>query len=62
MAKAYMLYRYKRALVTKSNSTDESILQLIRNQNEEMNEENSNKDTRLASTERDYIAGLYPKI
>lgn len=57
-----MLYRYKRALVTKSNSTDESILQLIRNQNEEMNEENSNKDTRLASTERDYIAGLYPKI
>ena len=58
LAKAYTLYRYQRALVRKSNSTDESILSLIQNQNQEMAEENSNKNTRLASTERDYIAGI----
>lgn len=58
LAKRYIVYRYERTLLRKANSTDDSILQLIRNQNEEMNEENSNKDTRLASTERDYIAGI----
>lgn len=58
LAKRYIVYRYERTLLRKANSTDESILQLIRNQNAEMNEENSNKDTRLASTERDYIAGI----
>ena len=57
LAKTYMLYRYKRALVRKANTTDESILSLIKNSNKELAEENSNKSTSLASTQRDYIAG-----
>lgn len=57
LAKAYIIYRYTRALVRKANTTDESILALIRNENKELAEENSNKDTILASTQRDYIAG-----
>ena len=57
LAKKYIVYRYQRSLMRKSNTTDESILKLIRNENKELAEENSNKDTRLASTQRDYIAG-----
>src|SRR5574344_568923 len=57
LAKCYIVYRYNRALVSKSNTTDESILSLIKNENKELNEENSNKNTRIASTQRDYIAG-----
>jgi len=57
LAKEYITYRYRRALVRKSNTTDESILGLIRNNNKELKEENSNKNTSLASTQRDYIAG-----
>ena len=57
LAKKYIVYRYTRALVRKSNTTDESILGIIRNENKELAEENSNKNTMLASTQRDYIAG-----
>ena len=57
LAKKYIVYRYQRSLLRKSNTTDESILKLIRNENKELAEENSNKNTRLASTQRDYIAG-----
>ena len=57
LAKKYIIYRYKRALVRKANTTDDSILSLIRNDNKELAEENSNKNTMLASTQRDYIAG-----
>ena len=57
LAKRYIVYRYTRALVRKQNTTDESILGLIKNQNKELAEENSNKNTVLASTQRDYIAG-----
>ena len=57
LAKRYIVYRYTRALVRKQNTTDESILGLIRNENKELAEENSNKNTKLASTQRDYIAG-----
>ena len=57
LAKKYIVYRYTRALVRKQNTTDESILGLIKNQNKELAEENSNKNTVLASTQRDYIAG-----
>ena len=57
LAKKYIVYRYTRALVRKQNTTDESILGLIRNENKELAEENSNKNTMLASTQRDYIAG-----
>ena len=57
LAKKYIVYRYTRALVRKQNTTDETILGLIRNENKELQEENSNKNTFLASTQRDYIAG-----
>ena len=57
LAKKYIVYRYTRALIRKQNTTDESILGLIRNENKELAEENSNKNTMLASTQRDYIAG-----
>ena len=57
LAKKYIVYRYTRALVRKQNTTDESILGLIRNENKELAEENSNKNTMLASTQRDCIAG-----
>lgn len=57
LSKKYIVYRYTRALVRKQNTTDESILGLIRNENKELSEENSNKNTILASTQRDYIAG-----
>ena len=57
LAKEYIVYRYNRALIRKANTTDESILRLIRNENKELAEENSNKNTMYASTQRDYIAG-----
>ncbi len=57
LAKSYIIYRYNRALVRKQNTTDESILSLLHNTNKELAEENSNKNTTIASTQRDYIAG-----
>ena len=57
LAKTYIIYRYNRALVRKANTTDESILSLLRNENQELAEENSNKNTMIAATQRDYIAG-----
>ena len=57
LAKTYIIYRYNRALVRKQNTTDESILSLLRNENKELAEENSNKNTMIAATQRDYIAG-----
>ena len=56
LAKKYIIYRYQRALVRKSNTTDDSILTLIHNDNKEVGQENSNKDASIASTQRDLIA------
>ena len=61
LAKAYIKYRYTRELVRKSNTTDDSIMSLIKNSNKEMKEENSNKHATLASTQRDYMAGEVSK-
>ena len=57
LAKKYILYRDRHALVRQANTTDESILTLVRNQNEETSRENSNKNALLVSTQRDLIAG-----
>ena len=57
LAKTYIIYRHTRALVRKQNTTDESILSLLRNENKELADENSNKNTMIAATQRDYIAG-----
>lgn len=61
LAKKYIIYRYNRALVRKANTTDDSILSLIRNANDEIGKENSNKDSAIASTQRDLIAGEVSK-
>ena len=61
LMKAYILYRYERALIRKANTTDESILALIKNSNKDVMEENSNKNARTASTQRDLIAGEVSK-
>ena len=57
VARNYITYRYKRALVRKSNSTDEQILSLLECNNEEVKQENSNKNPTINSTQRDYMAG-----
>ncbi len=61
LAKKYILYRERRSIVRQINTTDESILKIIGMENEEVNEENSNKNPRLLSTQRDYIAGEISK-
>ena len=61
LAKEYIIYRYTRALVRKANTTDESILGLIKNSNKDVMEENSNKNASVASTQRDLIAGEVSK-
>ena len=57
VARNYITYRYKRALVRKSNSTDEQILSLLECNNEEVKQENSNKNPTVNSVQRDYMAG-----
>ncbi len=57
LAKKYIIYRYNRALIRKANTTDETIMTLIKNSNKEVMEENSNKNATAASTQRDLIAG-----
>lgn len=61
VAQLYTEYRYKQNLRRKSNSTDDSILSLIEQQNELIKQENSNKNPMIASTQRDYIAGEVSK-
>lgn len=61
LAKTYIIYRYTRELVRKANTTDESILSLIKNRNKDVAEENSNKNATIASTQRDLIAGEVSK-
>ena len=61
LAKSYIIYRYQRELVRKANTTDDSILSLIKNSNKDVMEENSNKNATVASTQRDLIAGEVSK-
>ncbi len=61
LAKTYITYRYKRALVRKSNTTDDKILSLIECNNEEVKQENANKNPTVNSVQRDYIAGEVSK-
>ncbi len=61
LAKTYIIYRYSRALVRRANTTDESILSLIKNSNKDVMEENSNKNAKVAATQRDLIAGEVSK-
>ena len=58
LAKQYITYRYTRALVRKANTTDQSIKELIDGESEYWNTENSNKNARVVTTQRDYLAGI----
>ena len=61
VAQKYVRYRYKRELTRKSNTTDNGILSFLDNINEEVNQENSNKNPVINSTQRDYMAGEVSK-
>ena len=61
VAKRYITYRYTRALVRQSNTTDKKILSLIECTNEEAKQENANKNPVINSTQRDYMAGEVSK-
>ena len=61
VARNYITYRYKHALVRKSNTTDEQILSLLEFDNEEVKQENSNKNPMVNSVQRDYMAGEVSK-
>ncbi len=61
LAKTYIIYRYTREMVRKANTTDDSIMGLIKNSNKDVMEENSNKNASVASTQRDLIAGEVSK-
>ncbi|MBQ0059511.1 MAG: anaerobic ribonucleoside-triphosphate reductase, partial [Lachnospiraceae bacterium] len=61
VAQKYVRYRYKRNLARKSNTTDDGILSLINQSNEEVKQENSNKNPVINSTQRDYMAGEVSK-
>ena len=61
VAQKYVRYRYKREMARKANSTDEDILALIDQANEELKQENSNKNPVINSTQRDYMAGEVSK-
>ena len=61
LARKYITYRYTRALVRKSNSTDKQILSLLECNNEEVKQENSNKNPTVNSVQRDYMAGEVSK-
>ncbi len=61
VARNYITYRYRRALVRKANSTDEQILSLLEFDNEEVKQENSNKNPAVNSVQRDYMAGEVSK-
>ena len=61
LARNYTVYRYKREIARKSNTTDEQILSLIERNNEEVKQENSNKNPTINSVQRDYMAGEVSK-
>ena len=61
VARKYITYRYTRALIRKSNTTDAQILTLIECNNEEVKQENSNKNPTVNSVQRDYMAGEVSK-
>ena len=58
LAKAYITYRYTRELVRRSNTTDLSIKELIDGESEYWNTENSNKNAKIVTVQRDYLAGI----
>lgn len=58
VARAYVRYRYKRGLVRESNTTDKTVLELLNGTSEYWNNENSNKNAKIVTVQRDYLAGI----
>ena len=58
VARAYVRYRYKKELLRQSNTTDKSIKELLDGNNDYWNKENSNKNAKVVTTQRDYLAGI----
>lgn len=58
VAKAYVEYRYKHKLIREFNTTDKTIKELLCGESDYWNNENSNKNARVVTTQRDYIAGI----
>ena len=58
LAKKYITYRYTRSLVREANTTDQSIKELIEGESDYWNNENSNKNAKVVTTQRDYLAGI----
>lgn len=61
VAKEYITFRYVRGIERKKNTTDDLILSLLKNENEEIQQENANKNPAIVSTQRDYMAGIISK-
>lgn len=58
VARSYIKYRYKRGLIRESNTTDKSILELLNGTSDYWNNENSNKNAKIVTVQRDYLAGI----
>ena len=58
MARAYIRYRYKKEMLRQSNTTDQSIKELLEGNNDYWNNENSNKNAKRTTVQRDYMAGI----
>lgn len=61
VAKEYVRYRFKRELIRNSEGTNNSVLEILNLKNQNINEENSNKNPVVLSTQRDYMAGEVSK-
>ena len=61
VAKLYITYRYRHQLLRKENTTDQQIMSLLEENNEEVKQENSNKNPTVVSVQRDYMAGEVSK-
>ena len=61
VAKLYITYRYRHQLMRKENTTDQQIMSLLEENNEEVKQENSNKNPTVVSVQRDYMAGEVSK-
>ena len=58
LAKQYIVYREKKNIVRAINTTDDEIKELIGGNSDYWNNENSNKNAKVVTTQRDYLAGI----
>ncbi|WP_337485786.1 anaerobic ribonucleoside-triphosphate reductase [Phascolarctobacterium succinatutens] len=61
VAREYIRYRYKRELIRNTKGALSEVLDIVNLSNQDVNEENSNKNPVILSTQRDYMAGMVSK-